>query len=136
MVSYSGSLVQLRCGEGGALLSPSTLLYMERALRCTRFQPSGVPQKCGVGCAFVPSQTRATQASRSLTGALSLGVAHLLSSAIPASVSIRASRVHAPSSLRVPSSRPHLLCLGACTLCLAVTLPADVADPESQEVFD
>ena len=31
--------------------SGSRLLYMERALRCARFQPSGVPQKRGVGCA-------------------------------------------------------------------------------------
>ena len=43
-------LVPSRCGEGLALLSPSTLLrlpllYMERALRCARFQSSGVPQK-------------------------------------------------------------------------------------------
>ena len=51
-------LVQLRCREGLALLSPlccscSRLLYMKRALHCTRFQPSGVPQKHGLGLACV-----------------------------------------------------------------------------------
>ena len=45
------SLVPSRCGEGLALLSAlrcsgSRLIYMEHALRCARFQPLGVPQKC------------------------------------------------------------------------------------------
>ena len=41
-----------------------------------------------------------------MTGALSLGAARLLPSAVPASVSTGASRVHAPSPLRVPSPSP------------------------------
>ena len=69
-------------------------------------------------------------------GALSPGAAHLLPSAVPASVSARASWVCAPSLLRVPSPSPRPLQSGACALCLAATLPADVAHPESQEVFD
>ena len=51
-------LVLSPCGEGLALLSRlrrsgSWLLYRERALRCARFQPSGVPQKRGLHCACV-----------------------------------------------------------------------------------
>ena len=43
---------------GVSVLSPSTLLsfrllYMERALRCVRFQFSGPPQRRGFGCACV-----------------------------------------------------------------------------------
>ena len=41
-----------------------------------------------------------------------------------------------PSPLRVPSPSPHPChWSGACALCLATTLPADVDHPESQEVF-
>ena len=51
-------LVLSPCGEGPALLSGlhrsgSRLLYRERALRCARFRPSGVPQKRGLRCACV-----------------------------------------------------------------------------------
>ena len=65
-----------------------------------------------VFCAF-PAQ--AAQAARSLMGALSPGVVRLLPSMVPACFLPRQ--------------------LGACTLCLAMTLPADVDHPESQEVF-
>ena len=41
----------------------------------------------------------------------------------------------APSPLCGPSLSFHSHRLGACTLCLATTLPADVDHPESQEVF-
>ena len=63
MVSCSGSLAPSRYGVGLALLSPlrcsgSRLFYMERALRCARFQPSGVPQKHGLGCACIPCLPR------------------------------------------------------------------------------
>ena len=97
--------------------SGSRLLYMERALHCTRFQPSGVPQKRGLGCASVlclprPEQLRQPGACR----------AH----------SPRVPRAFSPPgpSLSFP---PHQL--GACALCLAATLPADVDHPESQEAF-
>ena len=45
-------LVLLHCGRGWCCFprlrcSGSQLLYMERALCCVQFQPSGVPQKCG-----------------------------------------------------------------------------------------
>ena len=47
------SSIALWGGAGAAFpsrCSGSRLLYMEQALRCARFQPSGVPQKRGVGC--------------------------------------------------------------------------------------
>ena len=83
-------------------------------------------------CAF-PFQV--AQAARGLTGALSPGAAHLLPSEVPASVSTHASRVCVPSPLRVPSPSPRPRQSGACALCLAATLPADVYHPESPEVF-
>ena len=51
-------LVPSCCGEGLVLFSPlrcsgSRLLYIERALRCARFQPSGVPQKRGTKSCFL-----------------------------------------------------------------------------------
>ena len=65
--------------------------------------------------AFCAFPARAAQAARSLTGALS--------------------RCGAPSPLRRPSLSFRLRQSGACTLCLAATLPADVDHPEFQEVF-
>ena len=44
-------------------------------------------------------------------------------------------RCGAPSPLRGPSLSFHPRQSGACALCLAATLPADVNHPESQEVF-
>ena len=76
---------------------------MERALPCTRFQPSGVPQKRGTkSCAF---RARAAHAGRSLTGALSPGAARLLPSAVPAPVPVRAGRVPVPCVSTRPSRR-------------------------------
>ena len=49
-----------------------------------------------VGPAFCAFPARAAQAARSLTGALSPAAVHLLPSAVPASVSMRADRVYAP----------------------------------------
>ena len=156
MVSCSGSLVQSCCGEGGALqtnvtglcgehsqcsghtgfvpahrcvLSPSTLL---RAPGCSIW--SGPCIECGshfrvlhesadsVGPAFCAFPTRAAQAARSLTGALSL---------VWYAFSTPRSQIQFP------------LALGGCVRLvsvlgswpLAVTLPADVDHPESQEVF-
>ena len=64
-----------------------------------------------VGPAFCAFPAPAAQAARSLTGALSPGAVRLIPSAGPASVSVRASRVHAPcvcsgelASSRDPSS--------------------------------
>ena len=69
--------------------SGSRMLYIERALRCVRFQFSGTPEKRGLSwaCLFRAFPGRAAQAARSLTGALSPGAARLLPSTVPASVS-------------------------------------------------
>ena len=113
-----GLLVLSRCGEGLVLLSPlrcsgSRLVYMERALRCVRFQPSGVPQKRGTkSCAcFLCLPCPNGSGNQELDG-------------------------RTPSALRGSSPSPRPRRSGACTLCLATTLPADVDHPESQEVFD
>ena len=74
-----------------------------------------------LGLCFVPSLVGAAQAARSLTSALSLGAGRLLLSVVPASVSMRAGQGHLVSLL--------------VSWTLAVTLPADVDNPESQEVF-
>ena len=112
-----GLLVPLRCGEGLVLLSSlrcsgSRLFYMERALRCTWFQPSGVPQKPGTkSCACflcLPRQSGSGSQEldgRTLPGAahLLLSAAHLLPSAAPATVPTRAGRVPAPCVSLRPS---------------------------------
>ena len=85
--------------------------------------------------AFCALPILAAQAARSLTGALSPGAAGLFPSAVAVSVSAHANRVCAPSHLCVPSPSPHPCVSGACALCLAMTLQADVDYPESQEVF-
>ena len=103
MVSCSGCWFRLEgCCFPRLRCSGSRLFYMERALRCLRFQPSGVPQKC---LRFVPSTAQAAQAARSLTGALSPGAVCLLPSATPASVSACAGWVHAPCVSLQPSRR-------------------------------
>ena len=149
MVSCSGSRVQSCCGEGGPLqaiitgvcgedspcsghtgfapltgvcsprlrCSGSRLLYMERALRCSRFQFSGTTQKRGLGCSCVLC----------LTHPSSLGSQELDGHTLPGAI--------APSPLQGPSDSFHASQSGACTLCLAATLPLDVDHPESQEVF-
>ena len=99
--------------------SGSRLLYMERALRCLRFQFSGSPQKRGLGCAGVLCLPRpSSSGSQELAGCTLPGCG-------------------APSPLPGPSlSSPPPPCRSsACALCLATTLPADVDHPESQEVF-
>ena len=79
--------------------------------------------------AFCAFPTQAAQAARSLTGALSLGVARLFPSVVPASVSASASRVRVCAfSPPRPQSPP-----GPCVL--PRPLPADVDHPESQEAF-
>ena len=155
MVSGLGSLVQLCCGEGGALQKNVTGLcggalavfrphwvwprsqvctfpvYTAQAPGCSI--GSGPCVVCGssfwvlhksadsVGPAFCAFPAGEAQAARSLTGALTPGVAHLLPSAVPASVSVR----------------PSLVCLVSVlgSWSLAATLLADVNHPESQEVF-
>ena len=98
--------------------SGSRLFYMECALHCTRFQPSGVPQKHGArSCACVLCLPRlSSSGSQELDGCTLPGCG-------------------VPSPLRGPSVsfRPRLS--AACALCLAATLPADVDHPESQEVW-
>ena len=102
--------------------APSCSIGRERALRCMRFQFSGIPQKRGLGWACVlclpcPSGS----GSQELDGRTLPGAVRLLPSVVPASVSAHAGRVHPVSLL---GSWP-----------LAATLPADVSHPESQEVF-
>ena len=103
MVSCSGSLVLSHCGEGGALLSLSTLFRLPAALYGAGPALPTVPvfrystkARIRLCLRFVPSPARAAQAARSLTGALSPGAAHPLPSVAPASVSNRAGRVRAP----------------------------------------
>ena len=149
MVSCSGSLVQSCCREGRALqtdisglcgehsqcsshtgfapthrrvlprlhCSGSRLLYMERALRCVRFQFLGPPQKRGLSCTCILClPRRSSSGSQELDGYTLPGCG-------------------APSPLRGPSLSFHPRRSGACALCLAATLPADVDRPESREVF-
>ena len=85
--------------------------------------------------AFCAFPILAAQAAMNLMGALSPGAVGLFPSAVALSVSAHASRVCAPSHLHIPSPSPHPRVSGACALCLATTLPADVDYPESQEVF-
>ena len=73
---------------------------------CSSF--SGIPQKHGLGLACVLCLTHlSSSATRSLTGALSPDAVHLLPSAVPDSVSARASWVRVPcvSSGKLASSR-------------------------------
>ena len=102
--------------------APSCSIGRERALRCMRFQFSGIPQKRGLGWACVlclpcPSGS----GSQELDGRTLPGAMRLLPSVLPASVSAHAGWVRLVSLL---GSWP-----------LAATLPADVSHPESQEVF-
>ena len=53
----------------------------------------------------------------------------------PGASPVYSPRVREPSALRVPSPSPRPPRSGACALCLAATLPADVDHPESKEVF-
>ena len=100
MFRFASSVMR---GEGGALLSPSTLLRLPAALYgvcpVLRVVPVfGYSTKVWtrLHLHFVPSPARAAQAARSLIGTLSLGVPRPLPSVAPASASICASRVHAP----------------------------------------
>ena len=81
---------RLRC-------SGSRLLCMERALHCLRFQPSGPPQKHGLGCACVLRLPR-----RSGSGSQELA-GRPLPSAAPAPVPARAGRVPVPRVSPRPS---------------------------------
>ena len=86
----------------------SRLLYRGRALSCLHFpgrscSGSGFrvlhKDADSVGPAFFAFLTRAAQAARSLTGALSPGAEHLIPSAVPASVSPRTGLVRLVSLL-------------------------------------
>ena len=123
------------CPAHGCVLSPSILLRLQAALQGAGPELRALPRPKllssgfwvlhkdadSVGPAFCAFPIGAAQATRSLRSARSPGAGRLIPSAVPASVSMRAGRVH-PVSV-----------LGSWTL--AVTLPADVDHPESQEVF-
>ena len=124
------------CPAHGLCACPSTLLRLQVALQgvagpdlCAlprpkplRFQFSGTPQRCRLGWACVLCLPhRATQATRSLTRALSPGAVSLLPSAVLASVSRHTGRVHLVSLLG--------------SWFLAMALLVDVNHPESLEVF-
>ena len=98
----------------GCVLSPSALLRLPDALygpgpalRVVPFFGYSTKAWTRLGLRFVPSPARAAQAARSLTGALSPAAVHLLPSTVPASVSMRPDRVHAPCvySRELASSR-------------------------------
>ena len=108
------------------MLTPSTPLRLPAALYRAGPELRAVPgfgfstkAQTQLGLHLVPFPALATQAARSLTGALSPGAVRLIPSMVPASVS-------API-------RCALSVLGS--LSLAATLPGDVNHPESQEVF-
>ena len=91
------------CPAHGCVLSPSTLLRLQAALygagpalRAVPVFGSSTKARTQLGLHFVPSLAGAAQAAKNLTGALPLGAGHLLPSAAPASVSVRASWVCAP----------------------------------------
>ena len=123
MASCSGCWFRRAARRGrrcfpGLRRSGSRLLSMERALRCARLQPPGVPQTHGLGCACVLCLPRPSgSGSQELDGSTLPGAARLLPSAAPAPVPARTGWS------------------GACALCLAATLSADVDHPESQEVL-
>ena len=111
-------LVPSRCGEGLVLLSPlrcsgSRLLYMARALRCTWFQPSGVPQKRGTkSCACSLCLPRLSggrgSSSQGLDGRTLPGCGAPSPLRGPSLSFPRASQVPAPSVLHAPSPSPCL----------------------------
>ena len=130
--------ISLVLRKGLVLLSPlsfsgSQLFYMERALRCVQFQPSGVPLKCGTkSCpCFLCLPCQSGSGSQELDGRTLPGCGAPSPLRGPSLSFPRASQVPAPSVLHAPSPSPCLWRLGACALCLAATLPG-----ESQEVFD
>ena len=102
----------MRCGEGPALLSRlrcsgPRLFCMERALRCARFQPSGVPPKRGTkSCTCVFCLPRPSgSGSQELHPCTLPGCGSLLPSASPAPVLARASRVPVPCVSQPPSQQ-------------------------------
>ena len=91
----------------GCVLSPSTLLRLSAALsgagpalRAVAVFRYSTKVRTRLGLRFVLSPAPAAQAARSLTGMLSPGAVRLFPSAVPASVSAHASRVHLVSVLR------------------------------------
>ena len=115
-------LVPPRCGEGLALLSPSTLLRLPAALygACPALRK-------------VPALQCSTKAQTRLRLRFVPSPPERLRQ--PGASPVYSPRVREPSALRVPSPSPRPRQSGACALCLAATLPADVDHPESKEVF-
>ena len=111
------------------MLSPATLLRLPAALYGAGPALRAVPVlgystkvQTQLGLRFLPSPTRAAQAARSLTGALSPGAVRFLPPWAQ------------PQFPCAPVRCMHLVSvLGSWPL--AATLPADVDHPESQEVF-
>ena len=141
MVSCSGCWFRRAAGGPGAAF-PSTLLRLPAALygACPALRAV-----LALGCStkarnkklrllFVPSPSGGS-GSQELDGRTLPGCSAPSALRLPASVSTSASRVHALSALRVPSPSPRPRQSGACALCLAATLQADVDHPEFQEVF-
>ena len=109
-------LSQLHC-------SGSRLLYMERALRCVRFQFSGPLQKRGLGWAYVLCLPRLSSSGHQEPDRCTLpGAVRLL-----------------PPWSQPQSPRTLVWLVRLMSLLgswpLAATLLADVSHPESQEVF-
>ena len=109
-------LVPSHCGEGLVLPSPlggsgSRLLYMERALRCARFQPLGAPQKCRTkSCAcFLCLPCPSGSGSHALDGHALPGRGAPSPLCDPSLSFHPHQSVHAPSALRVPSPSPRPL---------------------------
>ena len=116
-------LLPLHCGEGLVLLSPSTLLRLQAVLY------EVCPALCAVP-ALVCSTKHGTKSC-----ACFLCLPHPSGSGSQELDGHTLPRCGTPSPLRIPSPSPSPCLSGACTLCLATTLPADVDHPESQEVF-
>ena len=148
MVSCLGSLVQSRCGEGGALqtdiavcgelsqssghtgFAPLTGVCFPH-LHCSGFQLLYMER--ALRCLWFQfwvlpkSADSAGTALCAFPGGSGSGGQELDGRTLPG--------CGAPSPLRSPSLSFRRRRLGACTLSLAATLPVDVDHPESQEVF-
>ena len=116
-------LVPSRCGEGLALLFPSTLLRLPAALYGACLVLRAVPA--------LGSSTKVR--NKKLRPRSFLPRPKQLRQ--PGACRAHSPRVRPAFSLRGSSLSPRPPESGACALCLAATLPADVAHPESQEVF-
>ena len=109
-----GLLVPSRCGEGLVLLSPLRCSGSQRTVPALGCSTKARTKSCAC---FLCLPRQSGSGSQKLDGRTLSGCG-------------------APSALRVPRPSPHPRQLGASALCLAMTLPADVDHPESEEVFN